>query len=318
MVTIIQEQEILSIVKNIDVVAAMEEAFIKYSSGKAVVPPVGELLFDNPKGEAHIKYGYIKEDDFYCIKVASGFYENTKLGISSSQGLMLLFNQKTGEPVAILLDGGHLTNIRTAAAGALAAKYFAPKTVNAIGIIGTGIQGRMQLQYLQKIRPCKKVWIWDLYPECAMNYKRELQNNFDIQIAANPAEVAKHCNLIITTSPSESPLLQVADILPGTHITAVGSDTSEKQELSAQILHHADLVISDSITQSKTRGEIYQASKYQDFKVNKITELGIAIKNKNLCRTNENQISVVDLTGVAVQDIMIAKAVYNEYIMNNQ
>ncbi|PKP34600.1 MAG: ornithine cyclodeaminase family protein [Bacteroidetes bacterium HGW-Bacteroidetes-17] len=317
MVKIIQEKEILSIVKKIDVVATMKEAFIAYSNGKAVIPSVGELLFEKPKGETHIIYGYIKDDDFFCIKIASGFYENTNLGISSSQGMMLLFSQKTGEPKAILLDGGHLTNIRTAAAGALAAKYFAPKTVKAIGIIGTGIQGRLQLQYLQNIKPCKKVWIWDLYPESAMQYKSELQDYFDIQIATNPAEVAKHCNLIITTTPSESPLLHKADILSGTHITAVGSDTSEKQELSAQILHHADLVISDSITQSKTRGEIYQASKYQDFKENRITELGTAIQDKNLCRTHNNQISVVDLTGVAVQDIMIAKAVYNRYIINN-
>ena len=73
---------------------AMEEAFLQYSNGNSVVPPVGELLFEKPKGDCHIKYGYIKGDDFYCIKIASGFYENPKLGISSSQGLMLLFSQK--------------------------------------------------------------------------------------------------------------------------------------------------------------------------------------------------------------------------------
>ena len=120
MATIIKLQDILAIVKNIDVVGAMKEAFVQYSNGNTVVPPIAELLFEKPKGDTHIKYGYIKDDEFYCIKVASGFYENPKLGISSSQGLMLLFNQKTGEPVAILLDQGKLTDIRTAAAGASA------------------------------------------------------------------------------------------------------------------------------------------------------------------------------------------------------
>ena len=137
MATVINIKDIKSIVKNIDVVAAMEEGFIEYSNGNTVVPPVGELLFEEPKGDAHIKYGYIKKDDYYVIKIASGFYENSKLGIPSSQGLMLLFDQKTGVPKGVLLDEGYLTDIRTAAAGALASKYFAPKDVKAIGIIGT-------------------------------------------------------------------------------------------------------------------------------------------------------------------------------------
>ena len=160
MSTIIHLEQIKSTLKNIDVIQAMEQGFIEYSNGNTVVPPVGELLFDNPPGDVHIKYGYIKEDDFYVIKIASGFYDNPRLGIPSGQGLMLLFNQKTGELVAVLLDEGHLTDIRTAAAGALAARYFAPKEPQAIGIIGTGIQARLQLQLLQKYNPCKTVWLW--------------------------------------------------------------------------------------------------------------------------------------------------------------
>ena len=92
MSTIIDLQEIQSIVKTIDVINAMKEGFIQYSNGNTVVPPVGELLFDDPPGDVHIKYGYIKGDDFYVIKIASGFYDNLKLGIPSGQGLMLLFN----------------------------------------------------------------------------------------------------------------------------------------------------------------------------------------------------------------------------------
>ena len=307
---IIKKEEILSIVKNIDVITAMEEGFIAYSNKNTVVPPVAELLFDNPKGEAHIKYGYIKNDDFYVIKIASGFYENAKLGISSSQGLMLLFSQKTGEIKSVLLDEGYLTDVRTAAAGALAAKYFAPKNIKAIGIIGAGIQGRLQLQYLQKNNPCKEVWIWNRNLENAQHYKEELGTDFNINIAQSPSEVAKNCNLIITTTPSEKALLKVEDIQLGTHITAVGSDTSAKQELESEILRKADLVIADSIPQSKSRGEIYRAVKDKVISEEKIVELGTAIQDSNLHRTNDKQITVTDLTGVAVQDIMIAKAMY--------
>ncbi|MEE9371501.1 MAG: ornithine cyclodeaminase family protein [Saprospiraceae bacterium] len=314
MTTIISLKEITSIVKNVDVVAAMEKGFIQYSNGKTVVPPVAELLFENPPGDVHIKYGYIKNDEYYVIKIASGFYENSKLGIASSQGMMLLFNQKTGQPTAVLFDEGSLTDIRTAAAGALAAKYFAPKNIKAIGIIGTGIQAKLQLQYLQENNPCKTVWVWGRTPENASKYKEELASYFDIHIASTPSEVAKNCNLIVTTTPSENAILKAADIQIGTHITAVGSDTSDKQELESEILQKADIVISDSIPQSKSRGEVYQAIKSGAISYDNVVELGNAIQDRTLCRTDEKQITVTDLTGVAVQDIMITQAVYSRFI----
>lgn len=310
MAKIVNLKEIQSSIQNIDVIAAMEEGFIAYSNGNTVVPPVGELIFEKPKGEAHIKYGYIKNDDYYVIKIASGFYDNPTLGIASSQGLMLLFSQKTGQPVTILLDEGFLTDIRTAAAGALVAKYFAPKEISAIGIIGTGIQAKLQLQYLQKHTPCKTVWVWGRTPENTIKFKSDLGTNFDIHIANSPAEVASHSNLIVTTTPSKMPLLNAEDILPGTHITAVGSDTSEKQELSSNLVAKADIVIADSIPQSNSRGEIYHAVKDGKLASKNVIELGKSIQKKSLQRINEQQISIADLTGVAVQDMMIARAVY--------
>lgn len=314
MATVINLKEIKSILKHINVVAAMEEGFIQYSNGNTVVPPIGELLFDNPKGDAHIKYGYIKNDAYYVIKIASGFYDNAKLGIPSSQGLMLLFDQKTGVPKAVLLDEGHLTDIRTAAAGALAATYFAPKKISAIGILGTGIQAKLQLQYLQTQTPCKTVWIWGRNKDKTLKFANDIGPDVDVHIAKNPSELAKHCNLIVTTTPTEVALLKAEDIQKGTHITAVGSDTNHKQELESKLLKKADLVIADSIPQSKNRGEIYRALTDGEISEEKITELGTAIQNPKLQRTTDDQISIVDLTGVAVQDIMITKAVYTAYL----
>ena len=314
MVKLIDLQDMKSIVKTLDVIAAMEEGFNKYSNDQTVVPPVGELLFDDPKGDVHIKYGYIKHDDYYVIKIASGFYDNPKLGIASGQGMMLLFNQKTGEPVAILLDEGYLTDIRTAAAGGLAAKYFAPKHIRAIGIIGTGVQAKLQLQFLQKHNPCSRVWVWGRTSENAQNFKNELGDDFEIHIARSPKEVAQNCNLIVTTTPSETALLMAKEILPGTHITAMGSDTSVKQELESEILRKADIVIADSIPQSKSRGELFRAIHDGAISSESVIELGTAIQDKSLQRANDDQITVVDLTGVAVQDIMIAKAVYTKYL----
>lgn len=313
MTTVINLTEIKSILPHIDVVAAMEEGFIQYSNGKTVVPPVGELLFEEPKGDAHIKYGYIKNDAYYVIKVASGFYDNVKLGIPSSQGLMLLFDQKTGIPKAVLLDEGYLTDIRTAAAGALSAKYFAPKNIKAIGIIGTGIQARLQLEYLQKNTPCDTVWIWGRNTSNTEKFANEINSKYNVHIAKTPTELAKHCNLIVTTTPSEQAILKANDIQKGTHITAVGSDTHSKQELESTLLGKADIAIADSIPQSKSRGEIYRATDDGAIPEDKIIELGTAIQDATLQRTSDDQITIVDLTGVAVQDIMIATAVYTHY-----
>jgi ornithine cyclodeaminase len=318
MTTVINLEDIKSIIKDVDLVNAMEEGFIQYSNGNTVVPPVGELLFERPKGDAHIKYGYIKNDDFYVIKIASGFYQNPKLGLSSCQGMMLLFDQRTGVPKAILLDEGYLTDLRTAAAGALAAKYFAAKNIKAIGIIGTGIQAKLQLKYLKEITECKKVWLWGRNKKNVQAYAQELACEYEIHIASTPQEVALHCNLIVTTTPSETALLNADDIQAGTHITAVGSDTSNKQELASALLHKADLVIADSIPQSQSRGEVYRAVKDGAINAEKVIELGAAIQQAESHRTNEQQITIADLTGVAVQDIMIATAVYKNFLLDNQ
>ena len=161
----------------------------------------------------HIKYGYLRDDDFYVIKIASGFYNNPKLGLSSSNGLNLLFNQKTGQIKCILLDEGYLTNIRTAAAGAVAAKYLAPQNVKRIGIIGAGIQGKQQLHYLKSITDCKDVIVWGINEKELILYKNEMKSfGYNIETTINTAEIAKSCNLIVTVTPSKKPLLSVADI----------------------------------------------------------------------------------------------------------
>ena len=220
---------------------------------------------------------------------------------------------QTGQLEAVLLDEGHLTDIRTAAAGALAARYFAPTEIKAIGIIGTGVQAKLQLLHLQEHTPCRTVWLWGRSKENAQKLKSELDDDFEVHIAATCTELAQNANVIMCTTPAETPLLETGDIKAGTLIVAVGSDTQDKQELESGILQNADLVIADSLPQSKSRGEVYQAVKAGAISEDKIVELGTAIQDSNLQRTNDQQIIVVDLTGVAVQDIMIASAVYLQF-----
>jgi len=293
------------------IIKGIEEGFVAYSQGKVVVPPVGELIFDEPRGDTHIKYGYIKHDDYYVIKIASGFYDNPKVGLPASSGLMLLFSQKTGELIAVLLDDGHLTQVRTAAAGAVVGKYFAPQRVKRVGIFGAGVQGRMQLEYLRYVRDFHDVIVWGVNQEELDKYKADMApHGFKIQTTFEPGEIASTCNVIITATPSYKPLLKVDQIRKGTHITAMGSDTSEKQELDSAILKKADRVIVDSIPQSLLRGEVFKALEAGAIKKENLVELGTAISDRKFQRQSDEEITVVDLTGVAVQDIQISKAVW--------
>jgi len=301
--------QIKEILPSLDLLPAIEEGFAAYSDGKAVVPPVGELLLD--KGDVHIKYGYLKEDDYYVIKIASGFYDNSALGLPSGNGLMLLFKQETGELVSVLLDEAHLTDIRTAVAGAIAAKYLAPKNAQRIGIVGTGIQARFQLEHLKQVNSTRDVLVWGRGEEQLRQYKTDMgKHGFLVETTLDSAEILKTCNLVVTTTPATKPLLHVRDLQPGTHITAVGSDTPLKQELDAAILGHADLAIVDSISQCLERGETYQAIKAKQITSEKLIELGNVISGKASGRTSDTQITIADLTGVAVQDIKITEAVY--------
>jgi len=314
---IIELKEIKSLVKELDIIAAMKEGFIQYSNGNTVVPPVGELIFKDPPGDVHIKYGYIKDQDHYVIKIASGFYNNAQLGIPTGQGMMLLFDQKTGELVATLLDEGYLTNIRTVAAGALAALSFAPQQVKAVGIVGTGTIAKLQIQLLEQINFCDTIWLWGRDQAKVQQLISELGDDINIRSAANCKELVQYTNVIITTTPSESPLFHADDVAAGTVIVAIGSDTHTKQELDSKILEKADLVIADSISQCKSRGEIHQALKAGVITEDKVVELGNALQDHKWQRSSDEQIIVVDLTGVAVQDIMIASAVYSKYINKN-
>jgi ornithine cyclodeaminase len=306
--------QIKTILNEIDLFPAIEEGFRRYSARQAVVPPVGELIL--PKGEVHIKYGYLKGGDYYVIKIASGFYGNSEIGLPSSNGMMLLFSQQTGQPEAILLDEGHLTDTRTAVAGAIAAKYLAPERVERIGIVGTGIQARLQLRYLLEITPCREVLVWGRGEPQLDSYRQEMTGlGFRVETTMDTSAVQKSCNLIVTATPSTEPLLDHRYLQPGTHITAVGSDTPEKQELDARILANADLVVADSIPQCLERGEIHQAIKAGLLIQNRLVELGKVIDGEVPGRSDNTQVTVADLTGVAVQDIAIATAVVKHLLM---
>ena len=243
---IVELDRIKEAVEGIDVIQDIEDGFVAYSQGKVQVPPVGEMHFEDPPGNVHIKYGAINDDDYYVIKLASGFNDNPTVGLPRVQGMMLIFNQRTGQPVAFLLDQGYLTNVRTAAMGPVVARALAPKNVSRIGVFGTGLQARMQVEYLKGVVDCTDVIAWGRSAESKAAYKNEMEaQGYTVEITDDAGAVAATSNLIIMSTPSLSPLLTADQVRPGTHITAMGSDTPDKIELDPGVLAKADVVVAD-------------------------------------------------------------------------
>jgi ornithine cyclodeaminase len=286
----------------------IEQSFTALSDGSAVVPPVGHLGFTEPPGDMHIKYGYIKGDSHYVVKIASGFYQNHKSGLPNNNGLMLVFNAKTGMPECLLQDEGYLTDLRTALAGAVAARLLGPEKIEAIGIIGTGVQARMQLEVLSWITECREVYVYGRSEEKVLHYQKEMSaKGFDVQPCKNPEELAGRSNLIVMTTAAQKPLLFAEAIRPGTHITAMGADAPGKQELDPRILGMASVVACDSKTQCLHHGEAHFALSEGLIKEEEVKEIGSLLKAP--LNRGKDYITVADLTGIATQDIKIASFV---------
>jgi ornithine cyclodeaminase len=304
MTTVYSRAQIAQVIRPTEVIAAMERAFAAYSNGEAVIPPVGQLDFEDPPGDCHIKYGYLKQGSTFTIKIATGFWKNPERGLASSNGVVLVFSSETGELLTIFQDEGYLTDMRTAAAGAVAAKYLAPQGIDCIGIIGAGMQARLQLDYLREVTPCRRVKLWAR----AIDRARALTvPGFDIEVVASPSAVAADARLIVTTTASRDWLLGAADVKPGTHITAVGADGGGKQELEPRLLALAQIRAVDSVSQCSKYGDSAFALEQGLIETRDLVELGRIIQDPTLRRRSAQDISIADLTGVAVQDMAIAE-----------
>jgi ornithine cyclodeaminase len=275
-----------------------------------VVPPVGYLGFTEPTGDVHLKYGYVKGGDVFVIKVAAGFPQNSERGLPTGDGCMLVFDSHTGFLRAVLLDRSRLTDLRTAVAGAVAARALAPKSITRIGILGTGVQARLQPLMLAHVTACRDIALYGRSAARAESCAADLQAaGFRVTIAASAEVVAESSELIVTTTAARAAHFRAAAVRPGTHITGVGADAPGKQELDPKLFARAEVVVADSIAQCADHGDLAPALASGDITLDRVRELGAVLAEPRLGRTSEEQISIADLTGVAVQDIVIASHV---------
>ena len=294
----------------------IEAGFVLYSDGKVNVPPVGFMHFDDPPGDVHIKYGSIEDDDYWVLKIASGFYQNPSLGLQSSDGVILVFSQRSGALELVLHDRCWLTDMRTAAAGAVAARHLAPRKIDHIGVIGTGVQARMQLEMLCSVVEAKSALVWGRNKEKVRRMVSELGSSdallvagMEVRAVESVEELADRSRLIVTATSAHEPVLRADQVQPGTHITAMGSDDDGKQELGVDLLGQADRIIADSVSQCRQYGECVHAINAGVISLDDIAELGAVVSGSTDGRTSDDQITIADLTGVAVQDIQIARMI---------
>lgn len=288
----------------------LKEGFIAYSKRQVQQPPVQHFLFEQAAGDCCIKSAWLEGDEQFVLKVSSGFYRNPAQGLASNQGLMMAFSAQTGEPQALLLDEGWLTALRTALAGRIVAELCAPTEIPAIGIVGCGMQALLQLQQLKPLTACREVWVWGRNESALQAYRRRAEaEGFRVHTTQDAAELATHCRLIITTTPSREPILRATDIRPGTHITAVGADSHGKQELESGLVARADVLLADSVSQCTEYGEIATAYRQGLLASIPIVELGTVLAQGKKVRSDPEQITLADLTGLAIQDVQIVKGI---------
>ena len=213
-------EQIRKIEKDIPLmVEQLEKGYEKYSLKETVVPPVGYLHFDAPVGNTYIKYGYVKGDDSFVIKVFNGFPENVEAGLPTSDGLNMVFDTKTGMTKAILLDEGWLTGFRTAGATLVCAKHLAPKNITKVGICGTGTQAHAILSMTPYVLGKQKVVVYGYTKELTDAFVKEFrEKGFDIEPAYDVKTVCDQCNYIVTATTTMTPLITADMIKPGTHI----------------------------------------------------------------------------------------------------
>jgi ornithine cyclodeaminase/alanine dehydrogenase-like protein (mu-crystallin family) len=308
-VQVVPETLIRHHVREPEALAAVERAFRALAEGRVVQPPPIGIDFHEAEGEVHVKGAYISGSPIFAFKVACGFYRNHHKGLPTGSGLVLVFDANTGAPLVVLHDNGYLTDLRTAGAGALAATLLAPTRVRKLAMLGSGIQGRYQLRAIHRVRPWQEVAAWSPTASRLQAYAREMEAEFGtpVHAALTPEEAVAGADLIVTATPSRSPLLQSAWVPPHATVIAVGSDGPDKQELDPALLARANKIVADRLSQCVAIGEIHHAVEKGLLRPEDIhAELGEVLIGRKAGREGDELI-VCDLTGVGVQDAALAE-----------
>ena len=313
-IRILTEAELRSQIQlDLDAIACVENAFEALATKAVIMPPIMRLDIIENNGEIDVKTAYIPGVDCLAIKISPGFFDNPSLGLPSVNGLMVLFSTRTGMVEALLLDNGFLTDIRTAAAGAVAAKYLARADSRRAAILGAGVQAGLQLEALTLVRDIESATLWARNFNQAQARAEELSARLGIEVTASQdiATATRGADIIVTTTPSTEPMLIPEHIVAGQHITAMGSDSEHKNEVHPDIFANQVEYFCDRLSQVRVLGELHHAIEKQLVKPTaEFPELGQVIAQQSSGRRHHDDTTLCDLTGTGIQDTAIATLAY--------
>nr|WP_297459826.1 cyclodeaminase [uncultured Halomonas sp.] len=301
----------------------VEAGFAALGRGEVVQPPILSMAIEESNGEVDVKTAHIRGFERFAIKVSPGFFDNPKLGLPSLNGLVMVFSAKTGLVDAVLFDEGYLTAIRTALAGAIAAKHLARENSRRVAVLGAGEQAELQVRALQLVRDIDTIDVWARRRESAETYAERMRAlGLTVNVHDSVRAACERADIIVTTTPAREPILTAQDLPEGVHVTAMGSDSPDKRELDESVMIRADAFVCDTRAQSENNGELKAFSRHASHDSSgssgsagfgadgkppfKVYELGRAIAEGQRLRVSDASITVCDLTGTGVQDTAIA------------
>ena len=307
--TILTEADLRKVVRlDAEAVNCIEDAFRALATLPVAMPPILRLDIPEHRGEVDVKTAYVPGIDGFAIKISPGFFDNPKLGLPSLNGMMVQLSSKTGLVETLLLDNGYLTDVRTAAAGAVAARQLSREDSAVAAIYGAGAQARLQLEALMLVRPISRARIWARDVAKANGVAAELSRSLGIDVSAvsDPRQAAAGADIIVTTTPSREPILMAEWLEGGQHVTAMGSDSEHKNEIDPAAFKRV-VYVADSLSQTRRLGELHHAVAAGVVpEERQFAELGAVVAGKEQGRSSASDITLADLTGTGVQDTAIA------------
>lgn len=312
---IIKRSQIERLLNMNDYISIVKKAFKLYGEGQTQMPPKVYLLFD--RGDLRCMPVYIPSMKIAGVKNVNVHPNNKDL--PAVIATITLFDPETGFPLAVM-DGTHITNMRTGAAGGVAVKYLSRENSKIAAFVGAGVQAKTQLEALLVVRPgISKIIAYDIKRANMEKFAHNTNKyGLDIKYARSIEDAVKDADIVITTTPSRKPIIKAEYIRKGTHINAIGADAKGKQELDPEILKRARIVV-DSWEQASRSGEInVSLSKGIITKKNIYADIGEILTGKKSGRESSDQITVFDSTGLAIQDISVASEIYRKLISNKK
>lgn len=308
------QEEVTSVIDMSSDMQVVERAFRQHGLGRVQMPPKSYLYYTAYNGDLRTMPAYLEEENITGVKIVNVHPGNPDRGLPTVMALIVLISPETGAPMAIM-DGTYLTDIRTGAAGGIAAKYLARKDSKVIGLVGAGNQAKTQLKALCEVFEPELVRVTSRTKESSEQFIREMANitPCEIRYEENIKKVCD-CDILVTTTPSRKPIVKAQWINEGTHINAIGADAVGKEELDPELLIRSKIIV-DDIVQALHSGEVnVPLSKHYISENDVHAELGEVIVGLKPGRTSDEEITIFDSTGLAIQDVASAHLVYERAV----